>query len=571
MLPKIWQCQQQCPEDIQEMAESLSISPLTATVLLGRGISDVDQARQWLSLDEPLLHDPFLIPDMEPAIHRLHHAITHGERICCYGDYDVDGISASSLYLLGLREYGATCDVYIPDRQTEGYGLNISAIRALASQGVTVLITVDCGTTSHEEVLLAKQLGMDMIITDHHQLQGEGPEALAFLNPYRQDSQYPFKGLCSCGLAYKVIKAYASLFGHHQEPPSRFLDLVALATIADVVPLQDENRWLVRNGLEIISGKPRPGIQALKRQAGIDETCTAGMIAFQLAPMLNAAGRLAKAMLGVDLLTCPSAGLAETLAGDLNRLNRQRREIERAIFEAAVKECDADGMKEAMVVGARDWHMGVVGIVASRLVERYHRPAVVIAFGKDGRGRGSLRSIPGLDICQVLSHCSDLLEGWGGHPAAAGINIREQALPQFRERFTSSVASHLKEEICRPILHIDAKVALREIDPLLLQELGHFQPFGMGNPEPTFMATQLTVLEQRIVGNDHLKLVVRQPHSSPFESIGFRMAGAAKTHASSWSPIDLAFIPEQNRWRGLDKIQLRIRDVRVSKPTGQAS
>ena len=547
------------------MAEALSISPLTATVLLGRGISDVGQARQWLSLDEPVLHDPFLIPDMEPAIHRLHYAITHGECICCYGDYDVDGMSATSLYLLGLREYGATCDVYIPDRQTEGYGLNTSALRQLAGQGVKVLITVDCGTTSHEEVRLAKQLGMDVIITDHHQLQSERPEALAFLNPYRPDSHYPFKGLCSCGLAYKVIQAYTSLFGQHQEPPSRYLDLVALATIADVVPLQDENRWLVRSGLSIISESPRPGIQALKNQAGIDAACTAGQVAFQLAPMLNAAGRLTKAMLGVDLLTCSSPDHAETLAKDLNRLNCQRREIEGAIFDAAVKECDREGMKDAMVVGAGDWHMGVVGIVASRLVERYHRPAVVVAFDKDGRGRGSLRSIPDLDICHVLSHCSDLLDGWGGHPAAAGITIREQALPQFRERFTSIVVGHLKEDICRPILPIDAEVALRQINPPLLQELGHLQPFGMGNPEPTFMATQLTVLDQRIVGNDHLKLVVRQPHSSPFESIGFRMAAAAKTHALLENPIDLVFIPERNRWRGLDKIQLRIRDMRVSE------
>lgn len=547
------------------MANALALSPLTTAVLLGRGVGTVTQARQWLGEDQIVGHDPFLMPDMGRAVQRLRQAVQAGERICCYGDYDVDGITATSLYLSFLKGMGANVGFYIPDRQREGYGLNESAVSQLAQEGVTVLVTVDCGTTSHDEVRLASSLGMDVIVTDHHQLQGGCPPVFAFLNPRRSDCEYPFKDLCSAGLAYKVVRAYVSLFGPNDVDVSPLTDLVALATLADMVPLRDENRLLVREGLVHISNANRYGIRALRQWWGQDKECTEGLVAFQLAPTINAAGRLAHGKMGVDLLMSSSMEFASQLAETLGRLNRQRREIEASIFQESLTLLDCPETLEAFIVGKRQWHVGVVGIVASRLVERYQKPAVVVAFDEDGFGRGSVRSVPGLNICQVLEQCSDLLTGYGGHQAAAGLQIWEKQFPQFRERFCSIVAERKGSNIPQCVLDVDAKVSLRQINHQLLKELQLLQPFGVGNPEPTFMAAGLRVLEQRIVGEDHLKLTVRQNHSAPFDTIGFRMGSWEVAKTLQDHPIDLAFVPERNRWKGLERIQLRIRDVKVSQ------
>lgn len=567
-MPKQWQVARYDPNDVQLMAQALALSPLTVSVLFGRGVVDVKQARQWLYDSQDIGHDPFLMPDMEQAVQRLHRAVKSGERICCYGDYDVDGITATSLYLLFLREQGANVGFYIPDRQKEGYGLNESAVRALAQEGVKVLLTVDCGTTSHREVLLARSLGIDVIITDHHQLQDVGPPALAFLNPHRPDCGYPFKDLCSAGLAYKLSTAYASALGCSGLDLRSFTDFVALATLADMVPLRDENRCLVRQGLDQISKAGRCGIQALRQWWGADKECTEHHVAFQLAPTINAAGRLAHGNLAVDLLTSNSAEDAKRIAEHLGGLNRQRRQIEGTIFHEALEILEARGYQDALVVGKRKWHVGVVGIVASRLVERYQKPAVVVAFDENGFGRGSVRSVPGLNVCHMLEKCSDLLDGFGGHPAAAGVKIWEADFPRFQERFSSLLTDLAFIKGPSSVLEVDAHVSLRQVNQKLLSELEQLYPFGIGNPEPTFMAQGLRVLEQRTVGDDHLKLIVRQHQSVPFDSIGFRMGSLDGVKALQERPIDLAFVPERHRWKGLDRIQLRIRDVRVSDGLG---
>jgi single-stranded-DNA-specific exonuclease len=565
VISRQWQVAQYDPHDIKVMAEALNLSPLTIAVLLGRGVREIKQARQWLFDSQAIGYDPFLMPDMERAVQRLQQAVQSGERICCYGDYDVDGITAASLYLLFLRGVGANVGFYIPERQNEGYGLNESAVRTLAQEGVKVLVTVDCGTTSHEEVRLARSLGIDVIVTDHHQLQGAGPPVLGFLNPHRTDCEYPFKDLCSAGLAFKVVTAYVSLFGPSNLELGSFTDLVALATLADMVPLRDENRLLVRQGLDQISKSSRYGIRALRQRVGGDKECTEGEVAFQLAPMINAAGRLNHGKLGVDLLTSSSMEYANRLAEHLGNLNRQRRQIEGAIFHESLRMVDRTGAQDAVVVGKRQWHVGVVGIVASRLVERFQKPAVVIAFDEHGFGRGSVRSVPGLDVCRVLEKCSDLLDGFGGHPAAAGLKIWEENFPPFQERFSSLVAHERRDKASSTVLDVDAQVSLGQLNHQLLRELAQLQPFGVGNPEPTFMAVGLRVLEQRIVGDDHLKLIVRQNHSVPFDTIGFRMGSWDGVKSLQSRPIDLAFVPERNRWKGLDRIQLRIRDVKVSE------
>jgi single-stranded-DNA-specific exonuclease len=568
MLSKQWILRHVDPGQQTALASLLSISRMTASVLVGRGVTTKEQADRWMSPQAAGTHDPFLIPDVEIAVDRLHRAVQTGERICFYGDYDVDGMSATSLYILFFRGLGANVCWYIPDRLGEGYGLNESAIARVRSDGATLLVTSDCGTTSHREVEAACRLGIDVIITDHHQGEDLLPPAFAIMNPYRKDSRYPFPGLCSAGLAYKVVQAYATTYGSGRVVVESFLDLVALATVADVVPLQDENRYLVRQGLDLISRGVRPGIRALKSVAGVDRTCTAGTIAFRLAPRINAAGRLAHADLGVQLLTTESEADAHRIAGQLEQLNRERQAIEEQTVTQALAAVNPDDLPAALVVASRDWHLGVVGIVAARLVERYHRPAVVIAINEDGIGKGSARSIPGFDLYQALAACRHVLKGYGGHPAAAGLTIEEARLPEFVQGFQRVAAGWSEQHGRDPLLHVDAEVKLMDVGPHAVRELDRLHPFGAGNPEPVFVVRNLAMLDMRVVGDGHLKLTVRQQGSTPFESIGFRL-GDLLTHRglSRTASIDLAFMPELNRWNGFDRIQLRIKDLRAAQPS----
>jgi len=500
---------------------------------------------------------------MERAIDRLHLAIRQGERICLYGDYDVDGMAATSLHLLFWRSVGAQAEVYIPHRQEEGYGLHEAAIRTLAGKGVSLLLTADCGTTSHREIAVARGLGLDVIVTDHHQLQSHGPEALALINPYRPDSIYPFQGLCSGGLAYKVVDAYAQKYGAAGVPVESFRDLVALSSIADLVPLRDENRVLVKDGLMQVSQGTRCGLRVLTQSLGLTGDCSASAVGFQIAPRLNAAGRLAHADLGVQLLTTDSEPRALRLVQTMEQLNRQRRQIEQETARKAVRQVEAGELSSTIVVGAEGWHSGVIGIVASRLVDRYHRPAVVVAFDRHGVGKGSVRSVPGFDMCRALEHCQQYLVAFGGHAMAAGLTVRRQAFAAFSRYLCEYVGAEMDAKAMVPTLDVDAAIALSDVQWPLLQELAQLQPFGMGNPEPAFRGRGLSVLEKNIVGDDHLKLVVRQDGSATLAGIGFRMGGLAKTIDEGNGRIDAVFTPEVNAWKGMSRIQLRLCDVRV--------
>jgi single-stranded-DNA-specific exonuclease len=568
MLSKQWIVRHVDPREQMALASLLSVSPMTASFLVARGVTTKEQADHWMSPHQAGTHDPFLIPDLEKAVDRLHRAVQTGERMCVYGDYDVDGMSATSLYVLFFRGLGANVCWYIPHRIGEGYGLNVSAITQLRRDGVTLLVTSDCGTTAHREVEAACLLGVDVIITDHHQGEDVLPPAFAIMNPYRRDSIYPFPGLCSAGLAYKVVQAYQAKYGTGQVALESLLDLVALATVADVVPLQDENRYFVRQGLDLISRGIRPGIKALKSVAGVERTCTAGTIAFRLAPRINAAGRLAYADLGVDLLTTESESKAHQIAGQLEQLNRERQAIEEQTVVKALAAVNPDNLPAALVVASRGWHLGVVGIVAARLVERYHRPAVVIAINEQGIGKGSARSIPGFDLYEALSECRHVLKGYGGHPAAAGLTIDESRLPEFGEQFQQFAGRWGERHNGDPLLQVDAEVKLIDVGPRVIRELDRLHPFGAGNPEPVFVVRNLAMLDVRVVGEGHLKLVVRQQGSTPVESIGFRLGALlAQRGLSPSTPIDLAFVPELNRWNGLDRIQLRIKDLRACRPS----
>ncbi|MGE0644125.1 MAG: single-stranded-DNA-specific exonuclease RecJ [Nitrospira sp.] len=562
MQSKLWVIRQVDPIQRGLLSQALSISSATAALLLNRGVTNVDQATAWMS---PIRsHDPFLIPDMERAVDRLHQAMQRHEQVCFYGDYDVDGMSATSIYLSFFRTLGAQIRAYVPHRLREGYGLNESAVRTLAREGVSLLVTSDCGTTSHHEISLANQLGLDVIVTDHHQTDTDMPTALAVMNPHREDAEYPFQGLCSGGLAYKVAQAYEAKYGPGSVSLESLLDLVALATIADVVPLQDENRLFVREGLAQISRGARCGIRALKQVAGINRDCTAETIAFKLGPRLNAAGRLDEAIKGVRLLTTESEQEAKALAEDLDRLNHARRELEGAILEEALAQAESQQSSGAMVLSARGWHLGVVGIVAARIMERFHRPTVVIAVHDDGIGKGSARTVPGFDLYQALTGCRDLLVAFGGHPSAAGVTIREAQLPAFAERFSAIAEQWRRDTQSTPILHVDSEVRLNDITFGLLREIDTLHPFGAGNPEPTFVVRDVSILNARVVGEKHLKMTVRQDGSMPFDSIGFGMKSLEDRGLSSNRPIDVACTPELNHWNGYDRIQLRIRDIRAA-------
>lgn len=554
--------------DLQQRAalvQALSISSITATILVARGITTLHQAQRWLSPQGALPYDPYLIPDMEAAVDRLHQAVTGGERICFYGDYDVDGIAATSLYLTYFRSLGAQVSAYIPDRLNEGYGLNEAALRWLQQEGVTLVVTSDCGTTAHREIEAARQAGLDVIITDHHQPDVRLPPALAILNPHRADSRYPFTGLCSGGLAYKVVQAYDTRYGGAGIDPESLLDLAALATIADVVPLQDENRLLVREGLSLLSRATRCGIRALKQVAGVTGDCTAEAVAFRLAPRINAAGRLAHARIGVQLLTTTSEAEARAGAEELERLNRIRQNIEQETTAEALALVKDDPAQPALVAWGSTWHLGVVGIVAARLVDRFHRPAVVLAVNGKGIAKGSARSVPGFDLYQALGECRDLLEAYGGHPSAAGLTIKATRLEDFRRRFAEVASRWSGGSPPPPQLHVDAEVNLSDVDHKLVREFSLLHPFGAGNPEPTLAVRNLMVLQSRVVGDRHLKLTVRHGNSLPFDSIGFRMGAAAGPGLSPGRTVDLAFVPERNSWNGLERIQLRIRDLKLPR------
>ena len=560
MKSRLWVFRNFDPAQRAALAQALSISSATASLLLARGVTTPDQATAWISPGRS--HDPFLIPDMERAVDRLHRAMTRPERVCFYGDYDVDGMSATSVYLSFFHGLGADLHAYVPHRLREGYGLNERAVRRLAAEGVTLLVTSDCGTTSHREIALANQLGLDVIVTDHHQTDEALPPALAVMNPHRRDARYPFQGLCSGGLAYKVASAYQMKYGPGTVPLDSLVDLVALSTVADVVPLQDENRAFVREGLTQLSRGVRCGVRALKRVSGVTTDCTTETIAYKLAPRLNAAGRLDDAIDGVRLLTTESELEAERLAEHLERLNRTRQQLESEIMREALGQLETRDMPEALVLASRRWHLGVVGIVAARLVERFHRPTVVIAINEDGIGKGSARTVPGFDLYQALASCRDLLVAFGGHPSAAGVTVHEDRLPEFAERFVAMAATWASTAQHVPTLHLDSEVRLDEVTHRLLQEIGVLHPFGAGNPEPMFAVKRLEIMSARVVGEAHLKLMLRQGRSLPFDGIGFGMRSLEEQGLSLGTRVDVAFTPELNRWNGLDRIQLRIRDMR---------
>ncbi len=575
-----WRLASPAPDEATDLARALNLPPLVGGLLWNRGLSHVEAARTFLKPAIEDLHDPFLMKDMDRAVERTSRALADGERIIVYGDYDVDGLCATALAVHFFRELGREVETYVPDRKREGYGLNTGAILGLGAKGKGLLIAVDTGITNVDEVKAARSIGLDVIIADHHQPPGRLPRALAILNPHRPGCGYPDKTLCGTGIAFQFLTALRrglrdTEWKGRLPNLKRSLDLVALATVADVANVQGENRVLLRHGLRELAGTARPGLQALIRIAGTrpatnadGNTLAYGQVAFQLAPRINAAGRLGSADLALDLLLEPDPVRAAELAGRLDAINQERQAIQEGVFQQARSRVlanlfQADG---PIVLAERGWHIGVLGIVASKLAEEFHRPAILIALeGEVGKGSG--RSAGGLHLQQALSECSDLLETFGGHREAAGLTLRKERLGEFTERFSRIVRETLETEDDLPVLDVDGRVGLSDLTVETLGALEGLSPFGPGNRRPVFCATGLRVAGPvRTVGKDgrHLKIELYDPASGhSAEAIGFGMGGEDGLDFLNRpdASIDAAFDPEVNRWNGRESVQLILRDL----------
>jgi single-stranded-DNA-specific exonuclease len=540
------------------LARELGVTETTARVLVRRGLADAHQARAFIDAEAPR-HDPFLLGDVDAACALIRGAVAEGKRICVHGDYDADGICATALAVLLLRELGAEVDWHLPSRFDEGYGLSLGTIERLADEGCGLVLTVDCGITAADEVAAARARGLDVIVTDHHRPDDRVPDCPVVAT---RPSAYPFPDLCGTGV---VLKLGQALLGDSHPFLERHLDLVALATIADVVPLVDENRALAHAGLGVLARTVKPGLRALLQSARVDAaTLDEGAVAFRLAPRINAAGRLCRPQIALELLLAADGETAKPLAERLEELNRERQQVEDRILREAVAQVEKwpEPRRRARgyVVAGEEWHEGVIGIVASRLVERYRRPVVLIA-GAEPVWKGSGRSIPAFDLHDALGACASRLERWGGHRAAAGLSIRSEAVEEFAAAFAAHADSVLTPAELEPKTVVDAVVRGRELTAQLCAELRELRPFGLGNPPVTLLAPGCELSEPDTVGDGrHLRFRVRHDGVAAGSAIAFGLGSRANSLRRPL-PFDVVFRFEENHWNGTVSPQLVVRDV----------
>lgn len=551
----------------ERIASELKVSFILAQILQNRGIATSEEGRAFLFGSLEHLCDPFELKGMGEAVARVREAIDNKEEILIYGDYDVDGVTSSALLVLALRELGGRVSFYLPNRFTEGYGLNAQALERAKGQGISLIITVDCGISNITEALRAKELGIDLIISDHHEPGENLPEALALINPKLQGDAYPWSQLSGVGVAFKLVQAlFNRLEGISlKEAGKEYLDIVALGTVADLVPLQNENRILVKEGLEVLNRSTRPGIEALRTVCKLkDKKVTAGHLGFMLAPRLNAAGRLGDASQGVELLITESQTKAMEIAIFLDAENQERQRIEAEIFQEAVDYIEQRGLQNdpALVLAFPNWHPGVIGIVASRLVERYHRPTVLIAI-ENGIGKSSCRSISGFHMFQALQKCSQYLLKFGGHAAAAGLSIREGDIPAFEAALKELARETLTVEDYTPKVKLDHIIDIDELSEDLLEELMLLEPYGMGNPSPV-LGSGGRLVQFKPVGksSEHLKLTLSGQRKS-VGGIGFQLGHLAETLQPT-STLDVAYALELNTWQEKTSLQLNIKALKDS-------
>jgi single-stranded-DNA-specific exonuclease len=552
------------------MAAALNIPTEIARLLVIRGIESFDNARSFFRPESESLYDPFLMKDMDLAASRLSTAIRDREKVVIYGDYDVDGTTATSILYIFLKGFGLDVNWYIPHRFKEGYGINPDGIKYAIDINADLIVSVDCGITAIEEAKYAREQGIDLIICDHHTVGDSIPDAVAVLDPKRPDCSYPFDGLSGAGVGFKLVQATVAKLGLDRKMPYRFLDLVAISIASDIVPIVDENRILMRLGLNLINTEPRTGIKALLERIKVPPgTVSTSSIVFSIGPRINAAGRMGDATSAVELMIADDPVKASRYASELETINIRRRDTDSQTMDQAMKMLEADydiDDLSTMVLHHPEWHLGVIGIVASRLVDTYYRPTIMLST-VEGKIKGSARSIKGFNIYDALKQCEDLLEQFGGHEFAAGLTMSEDNLDEFRSRMNQIAGRRLSENDFKPELQIDTDLNLERLDLKFWKLLSQFEPFGPGNMRPVFVSKGICVEGvPSIVGNGHLKLKVRQGKSAVIDAIGFNMHDYLPVIRNCDDQrIDMAYVLEENYWNGKRSIQMRIKDIHVEE------
>lgn len=554
------------PEEVKVLCERLNVKEDMAQLLIIRGVSTFEEAKRFFrpTLDE--LHDPFLMKDMDKAVSRLEEALGNGEKILVYGDYDVDGTTSVALVYSFLKDLGQV-DFYIPDRYKEGYGLSFAGIDHAKENDFSLIIALDCGIRAVDKVAYANTLGVDIIICDHHLPGTELPAACAILDPKQKDCQYPYKELCGCGVGFKLLQAYCEKNNEGFDRLTARLDLVATAIAADIVPITGENRILTTFGLEQINKNPSTGIRALLEYTKMNREMTITDVVFTIAPRINAAGRIASGNRAVELLISENFNAALEFSAEISKYNTERRDLDKTVTESALEILQTDDFykqSRSTVVFNPDWHKGVVGIVASRLIEQHYKPTIVLTES-EGKATGSARSVQGFDVHAALTECEDLLEQFGGHMYAAGMSLKLENVDAFRARFEEVVAARIEPHMLSPRLNVDLEIDLDRITPKFMSLLKQFAPFGPGNMNPVFVSRNLVAEDCRTMGADdaHLRFKPKQQglRHEPLQAVAFKM-GKLYPQLSKGKAFEMAYTIEENHWNDRVYLQLNVKDIK---------
>ncbi|MBF0455704.1 MAG: single-stranded-DNA-specific exonuclease RecJ [Magnetococcales bacterium] len=574
---KIWRPRSQVTDHYKQLARNCGLSPLFTPIIAYQQLDDEEKVERYFRPLLKHLTDPAQLLDMDLAVARLIQAIEGGEKLAVFGDFDVDGATSSALMVRYFRWLGIPIRVYIPDRLTEGYGPNPQAMKTLQEEGISLVVTVDCGITAFEALAEAKRLGLDVIVTDHHQGRESLPDAVALINPNRLDETFPHKELAGVGVAFYLVMALnralrtTGFFTSRPEPDLReLLDLVAVGTIVDVASLTGVNRPLVSVGMRVARESKNLGLNALMETARIKGSLSAGQVGFQIGPRINAGGRLGKGPLGSELLHTEDPQRAEQIAAELEEANRERRALEDKMLRQAMAKIELMGLepsKRTLVLAETGWHSGVIGIIASRLSDRFHRPTVIIALDEEGNGKGSARSIPGIDLLLAIEACGPLLVGFGGHKAAAGLSIEAAQVAAFAEAFEKAVVAENHPSLFRPAMTYDGRLQIPDVNLETVGRLERLQPFGRANPEPVFLIEQVRLMDARAIKESHVKCRLVDLHDNAIDTIAFRVLpgglGEGLLQQGLW--VDVVGSLSINRFRNRETVQLIIRDARPAK------
>ena len=550
---------------VSSVKKAFRTSEVIARVLANRNILNPNLARPFFTPNLDMLHNPYLMQDMDKAVERVLKNIKSGKPIMVFGDYDVDGTTGAAALYLAFQKFGADVTYYIPDREKEGYGLSYHGIEIAKDNGIDLIITCDCGINAFEQVDFANEQNIDIIITDHHTTDTELPKAHAILNPKREDCEYPFKGLCGGGVAFKLITAVGNELNIPLTDYEEIIPLITLGIAADVVPIKDENRVLVHHGLNILKNLEKPGLKTLLELAGLKGQVSVGQLVFSIAPRINAAGRLGDANRAVELLVTDDQDKARLLAKELDNENKRRQMIQQAVVDEALLKVNAEAdlkNENALVLANAGWHPGVVGIVASKIKEEFNRPTIIIAL-ENGSGKGSARSVAGFDLYEALTACKTHLDGYGGHPMAAGLTLSNQKLEDFKKAFINFANERLTKENLQATLTLDSEMALQDITPRFMEFLDKLSPYGPGNMRPKFAIRNVEIAgAPKVIGKtgEHIRFKIKQGLKS-YPAVGFGLSNKYEMLITG-QPVDIACVVETNEWQGNTSIQMNVRDIK---------